>query len=510
MMDRWIDGLSMFAYAHVEVMIALSWVIFASGLLQVLLHIAQLPSAWLELRQHSQAEDSESPWQLLVSDAALPVSLIVPASNEERVIVQSVQSMLALAYPDFEVIVVNDGSSDRTLARLIEVFELRPAVRAHELRLRHAPVRGLYRSRLHPRLIVIDKQSGGCKADAANAGINVARAPLFCVVDADSLLEAEALLRAVRPFMEDPGRMVVVGGTIRVINGSEVKAGRIHSLRLPKRFLPLVQTVEYLRAFLMARLALSRWGVLTIVSGAFGIFLRSVAIEAGGFSRGMVGEDMELVVKIHRLLLEQKRDYAMRYVPEPVCWTESPESLRLLGRQRTRWARGTLETFFKHSDMCLNPAYGRIGMAGFALILIIDVLGPMLEIMGYALIPLLYLAGVLSVPFMLAYIAVTFTFGVFISTATLILEEMELCRVPRARDLCILAAAAVAENFGYRQINNVWRLIGWLQFLRKKRSWGRIKRKGFAPVSPPRISAPGSARDVFATALEGKPRLARE
>ncbi|MDP9127982.1 MAG: glycosyltransferase family 2 protein [Pseudomonadota bacterium] len=478
-----IEGLRGFAESHADLVVLVSWVIFISGLLQSGLYIAQLPAAWRELRDHSQAEDKESPWQLLISDVAMPISLVVPAHNEEAGIVQSIRSMLALEYPDFEIVVVNDGSKDATLERMIEAFQLKPVTRACEFSVPHAPIRQIYRSGFYPRLVVIDKDNGGGKADAANAGINFTRNPLFCVVDADSLLESEALLRAVRPFMEDPRRMMAVGGTIRVVNGSAVKAGRIHDMQLSNRFLPLVQTVEYIRAFLMARLALSRWGVLTVVSGAFSIFRRSIAVEVGGFSHGTVGEDMEIVIKIHRLMREQKRDYAMRYVPEPVCWTEAPESVDILGRQRTRWARGSLEVFFKHFDMFLNPAYGRIGMIGFPLIGLIDVVGPVLEVLGYVFIPLLYLAGMLSLPFLLAYMAVTVTFGIFISVSAMILEEMELCRVPRPSDLCILALMAVLENFGYRQLNNVWRLIGWWQFLRGKKAWGVMRRKGFSSAS---------------------------
>ena len=459
----------------------LGWFILSVGLIQNLVYAIQLPAAWAELRQHSQAEDSDSAWQLLISDVALAISIIVPAYNEEATIVENVRSMLSLRYPDMEIIIVNDGSLDRTLQVLVETFQLKPVMRAHELAVDHAPIRGLYGSPLYQRLLVIDKENGKGKADASNAGINLSRNPLFCVVDADSLLEVESLLSSVRPFMEDPKNMVAVGGTIRVMNGCTVKNGQIVAVALPGRFLPLVQYMEYLRAFLISRLAWSRWGMLSIVSGAFGIFRRSVTLEVGGFSHNTVGEDYDLVIKMHRHMREQKRPYAMRYVPEPVCWTEAPETLEMLGNQRKRWQRGALEVFFKHRNMLLNPRYGKIGMLGFTNNLIIDVLGPLVEVMGYVLIPAFWLIGALSVDFMLAYTALYFVFGVFISVSGLILEEMELRRVPRASDLALLAFIAVIENFGYRQLNNVWRVIGWWEFLRKKKSWGVMTRKGFAP-----------------------------
>jgi len=459
--------------------LGLSWWILSMSIIQNLVYLIQLPLAWIELRTYSQAEDSESSWQMLVSDITMPVSLLVPAYNEEASIVQNVQAMLALEYPEVEVVVINDGSKDKTLKHLIDTFSLIPVTRAYEEEVPHAVIRRIYSSPRHPHLFVIDKERGG-KADAINAGINICRNPLFCVVDGDSLLESAALLRAVRPFMEDPWHMVAVGGTIRVANGCEIRAGQVHKVSLARAFLPLVQTIEYIRAFLIARLALSRLGVLTIISGAFGIFRRNIAVEVGGLSTDTVGEDFELVIKIHRYLRDQKRAYRMRYVPEPVCWTEVPETMKSLGRQRARWERGALEVFFKYGDMLFNPRYGRIGMIGFAHALIVDILGPLTEVLGYILVPLLFMIGMLDVNFLMAYLGLVFVFGLFISTTALILEEMELHRVPHARDLLILLAVCVVENFGYRQISNYWRLVGWVQYLAGKKGWGDMIRKGLA------------------------------
>lgn len=465
--------------SHQGVIQVFSWGILAIGLIQNFVYALQLPAAWLELRKHSQAEDTESAWQLMLSDVAMPISLLVPAYNEEATIVGNVQSLLSLRYPDIEIIVINDGSKDRTLQTLIDAFHLKPTARAYELSVNCQPIRGLYASPNYGRLLVVDKENGKGKADASNAGINVSRHPLFCVIDADSLLEIEALLNSVRPFMEDPQNMIAVGGTIRVLNGCTVKNGQVIDAGLPKGFLPLVQYMEYIRAFLMCRLAWSRWGMLSIISGAFGIFRRDMTVEVGGFETKTVGEDYELVTKMHRLMRQRKQHYTMRYVPEPVCWTEAPETLKILGNQRKRWQRGALEVFFKHRDMLLNPRYGRVGMLGFTNNFIIDVLGPIAEVLGYILIPFFWATGALNVDFILAFMALFFVFGVFISTCSLILEEMELRRVPRARDLALLTLIAVVENFGYRQLNNVWRVIGWWEFLRKNNSWGEMTRKGF-------------------------------
>ena len=455
----------------------IAWVVIGTGLLQTLFYLVQLIFAGLSLAERPPVAKSSLLWRRY-ADHAPPIAVLAPAFNEEVTVVESVNSLLALHYPGFEVIVINDGSSDGTLARLVEHFRLAPVDRYYDETVRHRPIRGLYANPELPRLLVIDKVNGG-KSDALNAGINVARSPLFCSIDADSILESDALLRAVRPFIDEPDRMVAVGGTIRLANGSRVESGRVTKVALPTNFLALVQIMEYLRAFLMARLALGKMQVLTVISGAFGLFRRRLALEVGGYSPGTVGEDMELVIKLHRYMREAKRPYRIEFVPEPVCWTEAPESLAILSRQRARWQRGSLEVFTKHRDMLFNPRYGRIGFIGMGQVLVVDVLGPIIEVIGYVLVPLLWAVGLLSLDYLLAFIAVTFTFGIFISVANLILEEAELRRFPKARDLAILTLIAVVENFGYRQLSNFWRLRGYWQFLRRHEGWGAMTRKGF-------------------------------
>ena len=458
--------------------VVVAWIVIGTGLLQTAFYVVQLGFAGLSLTQRPPVSNAALLWQRLAGHAP-PIAMLAPAYNEEVTIVESVNSLLALHYPSFEVIVINDGSRDNTLQRLIDAFGVERIERYYDKSVEHQPIRGLYASPRLPRLLVVDKDNGG-KSDALNAGINVARAPLFCSIDADSLLESDALLRAVRPFIEDPDKVIAVGGTIRLANGSRIDGGRVVSVALPRNFLALVQIVEYLRAFLMARLALSRMQVLTVISGAFGLFRRRLVLEVGGYTHGTVGEDMELVVKLHRYMRDRKQPYRIEFIPEPVCWTEAPEDLTTLGRQRARWQRGALETFFKHRDMLFNPRYGRIGFVGFGQILLVDVLGPLIEVLGYVLVPLLWAVGLLALDYLLAFLAITFTFGIFVSVATLILEEAELRRFPRARDLAVLTAVAVLENLGYRQLSNIWRLRGFWQFLTKKQGWGAMTRKGFA------------------------------
>ncbi|TFI59257.1 glycosyltransferase family 2 protein [Sphingomonas parva] len=453
-------------------------VVIAAGLLQILHYLVQLVFAAVALVRRPPLPKASMLWGRF-ADEAPAIAVLATAFNEELTIIESVTSLLGLHYPDFEVIVINDGSKDATLQKLIDHYGLAPVTRYYDLAVRHAPIRGLYANPRLPRLLVVDKVNGGGKADALNAGINVARAPLFCAVDADSLLESDALLRAVRPFVEDPQVTKAVGGTIRIANGSRIQAGQVREIALPRNFLALIQTVEYLRAYLMARIALSAMQVLTVISGAFGLFDRKAVIEVGGYSTDTVGEDMELLIKLHKLFRDRRQKYRIDFIPEPVCWTEVPEDLGSLGRQRARWQRGALETFFRHWRMTFNPRYGRIGILAFGQLLLVDVLGPIVEVLGYVLVPSLWSLGLLSVDHLLAWLAVVFTFGIFLSVATLILEEVELRRLARAKDLAILTFIAVLENFGYRQLSNLWRIRGWWQFLRREQGWGAMSRKGF-------------------------------
>ena len=460
---------------------AIALVVIVTGLLQTGFYLVQLAYAGIALATRPPVARSATLWHRY-SEQAPAISVLAPAYNEELSIVESIRSLLALRYPDFEVIVINDGSKDTTLARAIAEFDLRLIDRHLDPALTHASVRGIYASARYPRLLLIDKENGG-KADALNAGIAACRTSLFCAIDADSILEPDALLRVVRPFIDDPHLTIAAGGTIRIANGCRVDAGRIVKVGLPRNFLALVQIVEYLRAFLMARLGLGKMQALTVISGAFGMFKRRPVVEVGGYSHNTVGEDMELVIKLHRHMRDQKRDYRVDYIAEPVCWTECPDSLAVLSRQRARWQRGALECFAKHRDMLFNPKYGRIGFIGFGQILLVDVIGPLIEVLGYILVPLLYALGLLALPWLLAFLAVTFTLGLFLSMATLVLEEIQLKRFPRARELAVLAGVAVIENFGYRQLSNIWRLQGWWQWLRGQESWGTMTRKGFATAN---------------------------
>jgi cellulose synthase/poly-beta-1,6-N-acetylglucosamine synthase-like glycosyltransferase len=458
-------------------MTSLSIAVIVVGMLQNLALVAQLALAARALAKRPPELESSAHWRRYAS-AAPPVSVLAPAYNEEASIVDSVKSLLALRYPNYEVIVVNDGSRDGTMAALQSAFELCASQRESEGRLSTAEVVGIYQSRACPRLLVIDKKNGG-KADALNAGLNLARSPLVCAIDADSMLEPDALLRVVRPFMEDPDRVIAAGGAVRVGNGCLVDQGEVVTARAPRNWLALFQSVEYVRAFLLARLGLSSVGALTIISGAFGVFRRSAVLDAGGYRRDTVGEDMELVLRLHRRWRESNRAYRIVFVPEPACWTEAPETLAVLGRQRRRWQRGAIETFQRHAPMLFNPRYGRIGFAVLSSVLVVDVLGPIAELLGYVLVLVFAVADSLSGAWLLAFIAGNIVFGVALSVVALGLDDADLNRAGRTTDLARLLAGAVVEAFGYRQMNALWRAQGVWDWAQNRKAWGAMPRKGF-------------------------------
>jgi cellulose synthase/poly-beta-1,6-N-acetylglucosamine synthase-like glycosyltransferase len=415
--------------------------------------------------------------RLLRSPLTPPVSVLAPAFNEEANVVDNVRSLLMLDYPLFEVILVNDGSKDATLDRLIAAFGLRLSARSFEHTVPCKPIRGVYESSLYPNLVVVDKVNGG-KADALNSGLNLALYPLFCAIDADSILESDALLRLVRPFLEAPGVTIAAGGVIRIANGCDIRAGRVRKVQLVRRTLPLIQIVEYLRAFLFGRMGWSSGNSLLVISGAFGLFDKRTAVRAGGYATDTVGEDMELVVRMHRHLHDRKQRYRIGFVPDPICWTEVPESLRVLRRQRTRWQRGLIDTLWRHRGMMGRPRYGMVGLVALPGFAVFEMLSPVIELSGYLLLPLLLLLGYLDVSYVAAFMVMSILYSILVSILAVLLEDVTFRRYTNPRDMVVLVGAAVLEHLGYRQLTVWWRVRAFWEFSRGDLSWGAMERRG--------------------------------
>jgi cellulose synthase/poly-beta-1,6-N-acetylglucosamine synthase-like glycosyltransferase len=418
-----------------------------------------------------------------------PITLLVPAHNEQKSICMAVRNLLDLDYPELEVIVINDGSADKTLQIMQDEFRLRLVRAVYVQRSASAPIRGLYRSDADVRLLVVDKEAAGSKADAVNAGLNAATSPYVCVVDADSVLERDALLRIMVPVLADPKRVVAAGGIVRVLNGSEIGGGRLRRVRLARKSIEVIQVVEYLRAFLIGREAWARGNMLMIVSGAFGVFRTDLVRAIGGYRSSAIGEDFDLVARLHRHLLETKADYRIDFVPDPVCWTEVPSDLRSLGRQRARWQKGLLDVLWPNRDMLLRPRYGRIGCLALPYLWLFELLAPVIEVAGIATIVLAALLGALSGSFFLQFVLFGYGFATMISIGSVLQEEMTYKRYSDWQDVARLISYCFLEHFPYRQLHMIWRLQGLWQYLRGDLAWRPLRRQGQELVDPSKIDS---------------------
>ncbi len=407
-----------------------------------------------------------------------PITIIAPAHNEEKSIRVAVRNLLDMDYPEFELIVVNDGSSDRTFEEIREEFRLRAVRTVYVAEAASAAVRGLYRSEVDARLLVIDKEPGGSKADAVNAGLNAATSPYLCVVDSDSLLERDALLRIMLPVLADPKRVVAVGGIIRVLNGSEIERGQLRRVRLPRKAIEAIQVVEYLRAFLIGREAWAQGNMLTIISGAFGVFRTDLVRAIGGYRPQTIGEDFDLVARLHRHLLDKRADYRIHFVPDPMCWTEVPSDLRSLGRQRARWQKGLLDVLWSSRDMLFRPRYGRIGSFALPYLWLFELFAPIVELGGILTIALAAWLGVLSREFFLQFLLFGYAFATVISIGSVLQEEVTYKRYNDWRDVARLVSYCFLEHFPYRQLHMIWRVQGLWQYLRGDVNWKPLKRQG--------------------------------
>jgi cellulose synthase/poly-beta-1,6-N-acetylglucosamine synthase-like glycosyltransferase len=404
------------------------------------------------------------------------ISILAPAFNEETSIIESTRALLTLEFSDYEVIVINDGSKDNTLQKLIDHFNLKKIDRFVPPQLNSQPIKAIYGSHRFPNLFVVDKVNGR-KADALNAGINVSRKDLICAVDSDTLLEPTVLQQMLMAFVADPST-VAVGGVVRVANGCTFELGKVTKVGVPKSFIGRVQAVEYLRAFLFGRTGWDYFDSLLIISGAFGVFDRESVIKAGGYLHDTVGEDMELVVRLHRYYRDRKEPYRVRFLPEPVCWTEVPESWNILRNQRNRWQRGLADTLWRHRGMFMNPKYGKLGFLAMPFFLFVELLSPIVELSGYVILIISLWLGAINIQFALLFLTAAILLGMILSVLSVMMEELTFRRYDSLRDVMILILFAFLENLGFRQIHAWWRFRGLIDFFKGVKTWGEMTRTG--------------------------------
>ncbi|MGY0401748.1 glycosyltransferase family 2 protein [Carnobacterium jeotgali] len=410
-----------------------------------------------------------------VSHYTKPISIVVPAYNEDQIIVDCVQSFLQLDYPEFEVIVVNDGSTDQTLTKLIQSFDLYPVELNSDQKIETAHIKQAYKSNTYADLILLDKENGG-KADALNAGINTSVYPLFCAIDADCIIEKDALLRIVSPFLKHE-ETVAVGGMVRIANGSEIKNGQIVQTKIPKKMIERFQVIEYFRAFLTSRIGWQQYNALMIISGAFGLFKKAAVIEVGGFEK-TIGEDMELILRLHKKFRQTGETYHIDFASDAVCWTQAPDSYKGLESQRIRWHRGLFDSLNRHKEMIGRPKYGVVGLASMPYFFLVELLGPVIEMIGYIVMAFAIYLGIFSSSVIFIFL-LTCLMGILFSYSAILFEEISYKRYGSLKDILVLFAVSILEQFYYRQLTVWWRVKAFFNYNKGSKKWGTIERKNF-------------------------------
>jgi cellulose synthase/poly-beta-1,6-N-acetylglucosamine synthase-like glycosyltransferase len=461
-----------------DALVAFSLLITAYFVLWNVSQMAMSPIAAVSLWRHRQRHTRRA--RRLASGVAVPplVSIVAPAYNEALTIVESLRALLALDYQPRELVVVNDGSTDDTLALLQRTFELVPAPVAFAQPLRSEAVRGIYRSVSEPDLLVVDKENGKCKADAANAGINAASGTLVLIIDADTVLEADALSRAVLPFLEDP-TTVATGGAVGIANGCRIEGGRVVDIALSRSWFARFQVVEYMRSFLLFRLACAAQNAMVIISGAFGLFRRDALIAVGGYDRTAIGEDMDLTIRLQRHFRERREPLRIAFDPNPLCWTQAPEDWQSLRSQRYRWRRGLLQTLWRYRRMIGNPRFGAVGVGSLLYVTFFEGLGPLLEGAGYLVTFVAAVLGYLNWEYFRLMLVVSVFFGAAVTLVAVLQSDVMSRRYVKGHDLALLVAVAILESFGYRQLNALWGCVGTVHALTGKGGWGSMKRRAF-------------------------------
>lgn len=461
-----------------------SWLFLAYGVIVCSGYIFSAFFSFFEIRDYKRSNGLKDEISLLQSTSLPSISILAPAYNEEANIVENVRSLLTVNYPSCEIVVINDGSKDGTLDKLIESFHLVKDDSIYYDVLPSQSIRQIYRSsfKSFKDLKVVDKVNGG-KADALNAGINVSSHDIICCIDVDCVLESDALLKLIKPFLNNTKKVIASGGIIRIANSCVIEDGKIIEVKLPKKFIVRAQIIEYFRAFLMGRMAWSRIDGLLLISGAFGMFDKETVIEAGGYDTNTVGEDMELLVRMRRLMRARGVEYTVGFIPDPLCWTEVPPNWTILQRQRNRWTRGTAETLWKHRGMLFRPKYGVLGMLSTPYWLFFEWLAPIIEFVGILFFVFLLLMGQINWVFVLGFSMVSYGFAILYSVTALFFEEYSFQQYKKTNYTYKLVITAMLEPLIFHPFILWSSLKGNIDLIRGRKSWGTMSRTGLGKVS---------------------------
>ncbi|PKY10515.1 glycosyl transferase [Acidithiobacillus marinus] len=463
-------------------LIVYQYVILIYFLLLALVYSGIIIYAFNQLRKIAfNRLDDQDLENLLQTSNSRPISIIIPAYNESINIIETILSAQKCSYPEFEIVIVNDGSTDDTLQILKDHFSLFAIERPIQKRLNYKKINVLYASKFFSNIYVVDKVNGG-KADALNAGLDVSQYPLFCAMDADSLLESDSLMRMANHFLYDKN-LVASGGSVRVLNGCEVVNGSVTRVKAPGSIIERIQIAEYLRGFLAGRVVWDRMHSLLIISGAFGVFRKDLIHSIGGYRR-TVGEDMDLVVRLHRYCVKNKLEYHVAFDPEPVCWTQVPSDFRSILLQRNRWQRGLVSALWYSRGMFLNPHYGAVAFIAYPYFLFIELLGPFIELTGYFSVIIFFLFGWISLDFLILFLVLAVFWGALLNVSAVVFDNLISKRYESNGDIFKVALTSAIEFLGYRQVVDFERAIGTLFAWRSK--WGHPKRK---PIAETVVSA---------------------
>ena len=412
---------------------------------------------------------------MIERDYYLPISIIVPAYNESVTIISTVNSLLNLDYKLYEIIVVNDGSSDDTLEKLVTYYNLQPIRKVVRRKLKTQNVRNYYEGHNKVNIIVVDKENGG-KADSLNAGINASNLPYVLTIDADSVLDKDSLTEIVKPIMEDSS-VLAVGGVIKLANELKIDNGKITGHKLPNNYLEMIQCLEYDRTFLASRSVFDMINANIIISGAFGLFQKQMLLNVKGYKTNTVGEDMELVMRIHEYAVTNQIPYKIRYATEAVCYTQAPSKLRDLKKQRKRWHVGLIQSLFAHKNIFLNPKFGVLAYISYPYYLVYELLAPITETLGLTFIILSFFLELVNFQFMITYLLVYVLFCSIFSITTFFNRTYTQMKEISISDFFKVVFYAFIENFGFRQLVNIYRLQAFLTYRKNKLSWNKINRK---------------------------------